>query len=67
MKTKLRRFALYSLILTASLFIGLMLPDLHDGEARNFFLTNLIIAVSTGIMTPASLVFCKKSTSKPKE
>lgn len=67
MKTKLRRFAIYSLTMTAALFIALMLLDLHDGEAREQLSTNLIIAVSVGIMTPAALIFCKKFTRNPKE
>jgi len=67
MKTKLRRFAIYSLILTATLFIVLMLLDMNDGEAREKLPANLIIALSVGILTPAALIFLKRSTGKPKE
>lgn len=67
MKTKLKRFAIYSLILTAVLFISFMLLDLHDGEAREKFQANLIIAASVGILTPATLIFLKKPNRQPKQ
>lgn len=57
----------YSLIMTAVLFIGLMLLDLHDGEAREKLPANLIIALSVGILTPATLIFLKKSNRPPKQ
>lgn len=67
MKTKLKRFAIYSLILTAVVFISLMLLDLHDGEAREKLPANLIIALSVGILTPATLIFFRKSNRQPKQ
>jgi len=67
MKTKLRRFAIYSLIMTVTLFIVLMLLDMLDGEAGEKLPANLIIALSVGILTPAALIFFKKSNRQPKE
>ena len=65
MKTKLRRFAIYAVITTTSLFLAFMLLDLHHGTAREKMMKNLIIAVTAGVGTSASLVFFWNSPGTP--
>ena len=67
MKTKLKLFAIMSVGMTVVLFICLMLLDQHDGEAREKLPANLILAVSVGILSSASLIFFKKSNRHPKQ
>jgi len=67
MKAKLKRFAIFSVLMITSMFLILMLLDMLGGTAGENVKVNLIIAVSTGILTPASLIFCKKSRKNPLE
>ncbi len=61
MKTRIRRFAIYSVILTSMLFICFTLLDLFEGTAREKIIRNAILSVATGVMTSASLTFWPKS------
>jgi len=48
-----------------SLFLLLTLFDSFNGTARKNLKTNAIIAVATGIMTPDTLIFIRKSKKNP--
>ncbi len=65
MKTKLKRFAILSVIMVSSLFLAFMLLDLHNGEGREDWPYNLILAIAVGIVVPATIVFCRKSSKRP--
>ncbi len=60
MKTRIRRFAIYSVILTSMLFICFTLLDLFEGTARERIIKNVILSVTTGVMTSASLTLWLK-------
>lgn len=60
MKTRIRRFAIYSVIMTSMLFISFMLLDLFEGAARERIIKNAILSVATGVMTSASLTLWLK-------
>lgn len=55
MKTRIRRFAIYSFIMVSMLFIFFTLLDLFEGTAREKNIKNVILSVTTGVMTSASL------------
>jgi len=67
MKTRIRRFAIYSVILTSMLFICFTLLDLFEGTARERMIKNAILAVTTGVMTSASLTLWLKPENRKKE
>jgi len=61
MKDKLIRFGIYAVIMTGLLFLALMLLDLREGSFREKAPMNLLLAVIVGVLTPALLVFFRKS------
>lgn len=67
MKTRIRRFAIYSVIMTSMLFICFTLLDLFEGTARERMIKNAILAVTTGVMTSASLTLWLKPENRKKE
>jgi hypothetical protein len=67
MKPKLKRFAIQSLIMTAALFVSLMLLDLHRGEAWEKLSDNMIFAALVGIFSATPKLFCKQAGRKPGE
>ena len=64
MKTKLKRFALLSVIMISSLFLAYKLLDKQNGEGWEGLKDNLIMALAVGILVPAAIVFCNKSKKK---
>jgi hypothetical protein len=64
MKTKLKRFAILSIIMISSLFLAYMLLAIHNGEGRERWRDYLIMAIAVGILAPASMIFCRKSKKK---
>ena len=67
MKTKIRRFAIYSVIMISILFICFILLDLFDGTARERIIKNAILSVTTGVMTSASLILWPKSAARKRK
>ena len=67
MKTRIRRFAIYAVIMTSMLFICFTLLDLFEGTARERMIKNAILAVTTGVMTSASLTLWLKPENRKKE
>ncbi len=55
------------LFLVVSLSLGFMLIDRTEGTLKENFKDNLLLAVIVGVMTSASLVFCKKVIEKHKD
>jgi hypothetical protein len=60
MQNKLIRFAIYAVIMTAILFLALMLLDLREGSFSEKAPVNLIIAAIIGVSIPAFMVFWRK-------
>ena len=60
-----QHFIIYSVVMTGTLFLILMLPDMRDGSVCEKVPANLIIAVVVGVLTPAALVFLKNVNRKP--
>jgi hypothetical protein len=64
MKTKLKRFAILSVIMISLLFLAYLVLAIHNGEGREKWQDYLIMAVAVGILTPASIIFCRKPGKK---
>ncbi len=57
----------YSVVMTATLFLILMLLDMREGSVSEKVPANLIIAVIVGVLTPAAIVFLKKTNRNHRE
>lgn len=66
MKNRFVRFIVYSVSMTVILYLAFILFDLKDGTASDQTNENLLLAVTVGVMTSASLVFLTKSHGQPK-
>lgn len=67
MKPKLYRFVIHALIMTAALFLILMLLDFYRGEAREELSENFIFSALVGIFSATPKLFSKQAGRKPKE
>jgi hypothetical protein len=65
-KNKLIRFASYSVILVISLYMGFRLIDHFKGTSIRSNSEDLVLALLTGVLTSAMVVFLNRRPQKPK-